>query len=109
MPVTPSAAKALRRDRRRAAFNRPIRKRFKEAVKKARLQPTAQNLKTAYRALDRAAKQGLIHKNRAARLKARLSAFMPAEKRQAKKTPAKTKKIAKKTSPRAKKGAKKAS
>ena len=46
---------------------------MKAAVKAARQQPTPAKLKAAYQALDRAAKTRIIHKNKAARLKSRLT------------------------------------
>lgn len=72
MPVTKSAEKALRRDRRRKVVNLRIKRKIKAALKSARLQPTRKNLSAAYSALDRAAKKHVIHKNKAARLKSRL-------------------------------------
>jgi len=73
MPITSSAKKALRRDKRRALVNKKIRKKYRNALKKARENPTKKNLKNAYSALDRAAKKGVIHKNKASRLKSRLT------------------------------------
>ena len=46
---------------------------MKQAVKVAAKNPTAKNLSAAYRMVDRAAKKGVVHKNRAARLKSRLA------------------------------------
>lgn len=45
---------------------------MKRMVKLAAKQPTEKNVSEAYRRVDRAAKKGIIHKNAAARLKARL-------------------------------------
>lgn len=73
MPVTKSALKALRKDKRRTRVNQKIRSSFKNAVKKARLQPNGENLNQAFSTLDKAAKKKVIHKNKAARLKSRLS------------------------------------
>jgi small subunit ribosomal protein S20 len=73
MPVTQSARKALRRDRRRHQINLRIRRRVKEAIKKTRRQPTTKNLREAFRYIDRAAKKHIFHRNRAARLKSNLS------------------------------------
>lgn len=72
MPVTQSAKKALRRDKRRTIINRRIKEKMKTALKKAKERPTNQNLALAYSALDRAAKKKIIHKNKAARLKSGL-------------------------------------
>lgn len=73
MPLTHSALKAERRDRRRTLVNLKIEKNFKTALKKARRQPTAKNLSLAYSAIDKTSKKHLIHANKAARLKSRLA------------------------------------
>jgi len=79
MPITASAKKALRRDRRRAIVNQQIKKQIKEILKKTRQKPTKTNLTRLACLLDRAAKKGVIHANKAARLKSKIS-------KQAKKT-----------------------
>ena len=73
MPILKSAKKALRHDRRRALVNAKVRRIMKRAVKLAARQPTEKNISEAYRRVDRAAKKGVVHKNTAARLKARLA------------------------------------
>lgn len=73
MPVTKSAKKALRRDRRRTVINKRIRRRLKEILKQARTNPTKKLLSQAASILDRAAKKRVIHPNKAARLKSRLA------------------------------------
>ncbi len=73
MPNIKSAIKKVRKDKKRAAINRRWRERYKEAVKKARLDPTAKNLKNAQKILDKTAKKGLIKKGKASRLKSRLA------------------------------------
>jgi len=73
MPVTQSAKKALRRDRRRTLVNLKIKKRLKLSLKKMRQSPSTDNLKGAYQNLDRAAKKKYIHHKKADRLKSRLS------------------------------------
>ena len=80
MPVTKSARKSLRRDKRRALVNQPIRSKYKSAVKKARLEPKAENIRLACIFLDKAAKKRIIHKNKAARLKSRLSKLIKVKK-----------------------------
>lgn len=72
MPVTASAKKALRRDRRREANNRPIRTRLGSLLNKAHADPSQDNIASAYRAIDRAAKAKVIHRKAAARYKSRL-------------------------------------
>lgn len=73
MPVTKSAKKALRRDKRRAIVNLRIKRRMKAALKRAKERPTKKNLALAYSAIDKAAKKKVIYKNKAARLKSRLA------------------------------------
>lgn len=73
MPITSSATKKMRRDARRRVAALKIRVVLKKFIKEARQKPTAENLKLAQAALDKAAKTGLVHKNKAARLKSRLS------------------------------------
>ncbi len=73
MPVTKSAKKALRQGRQRAATNKLVRQRLKKVVAKTRKSKSVEDLTEIYRTLDRAAKKGIIHKNKAARLKSRLT------------------------------------
>ncbi len=93
MPITQSAKKALRRDRRRTTINVRIKRKIKATLKLARREPTKKNLAAAYSALDRAAKKKIIHKNKASRLKSRLMKFVKKikeEKKTKKETPKKT-------------------
>ncbi len=71
MPVTKSAKRALRKSLKKKASNLAIRQTYKRIVKTARRE--AKDLSGAFSALDRAAKRGVIHKRKAARLKSRLS------------------------------------
>lgn len=80
MPITASAKKALRQDRRRAIINKRIKRKIKEALKKARQKPTKKTLAEAASALDRAVKKKIIHKNKAARLKSRLAKLLRTKK-----------------------------
>ena len=73
MPITKSAKKALRRDRRRTTVNKLIKEKLKRVVLLARKKPTLENLKKASSLLDQAAKKGLIHQKKASRLKSRLA------------------------------------
>ena len=82
MPITKGAKKALRVSLRKKVFNDRRRKAMKEAVKTVRLlaakkeSDTASALSAAYKAIDKAAKRGVIKKNTAARKKSRLAAFV---------------------------------
>lgn len=81
MPVTPSAQKALRRDKRRSLVNLKIKRKVKEAVKKFRQNPTKKNLQLAFSLLDRAAKKKVFHKNKSARLKSQLTKLLKTSKK----------------------------
>lgn len=69
MPISPSAKKALRVSRRKTGFNRHRKALLKTATK----QVTIETLPNAFSLIDRAVKWNLMHKNKAARLKSRLS------------------------------------
>lgn len=72
MPITKSAKKALRKNRRKTIINRLVKEQIKIALKAMRKKPTAKKLIKAEKTLDQAAKKKVIHKNKAARLKSRL-------------------------------------
>lgn len=73
MPIIKSAIKKLRKDKVRTARNKIKKDNLKALIKKARTQKTPENLRVVFSALDKAAKTNLIHKNKSARLKSRLS------------------------------------
>ncbi len=73
MPVTKSAKKKLRKDKKRELDNAKSEKTFRSALKKARKSPTEKNIKISVKLIDKAAKKNIIHKNKAARLKSSLS------------------------------------
>ncbi|OGE64756.1 hypothetical protein A3I48_04220 [Candidatus Daviesbacteria bacterium RIFCSPLOWO2_02_FULL_36_7] len=73
MPIIRSAIKKVRKDKTRTARNKKRELTFKSLVKKARVSKAAKDLQAAFSALDKAAKVHLIHPNKAARLKSRLS------------------------------------
>jgi ribosomal protein S20 len=92
MPLTTSAKRALRKDRRRTVVNLRIQRRVKQAVDQAKKDPSAKNLQQAYSVLDRAAKKQVIHKSKAARVKSHLAKKGPPQSppsSQSKKTPKK--------------------
>jgi len=76
MPITTSAKKALRKDKRRTIINKRLRQRVSSAVKKAKKQPTEKSLSFSFSILDKAAKKKIIHKNKASRLKSRLAKML---------------------------------
>ncbi|MBI3283184.1 30S ribosomal protein S20 [Candidatus Curtissbacteria bacterium] len=73
MPVTKQAIKKVRQDRRKTAINLRRKLVYKKAVHDFRRQPTEKTLNLVFKTLDRAAKTNVIHPNKAARLKSRLS------------------------------------
>jgi len=75
MPVTKSAIKKLAQDRKREVANDALRRKLREAVKKTSKKEGS--LDKAFAIIDKAAKNKLIHKNKAARLKSALSKIMP--------------------------------
>ena len=80
MPITKSAQKALRGSTRKRGYNLVTIKKYKDAVKSVRQAVAAKKkdeagklLASAFKQLDKAAKKHVIHTNKAARLKSRLS------------------------------------
>ena len=88
MPITSSAKKALRAAKRRKVFNDRRRKALRETIKKLETlvkegsYDTAKALlPTAYKAIDKAAKRGVIEARTAARRKARVAHAVAAAKK----------------------------
>jgi len=80
MPITSSAKKALRQSKKRAKLNRRYKNKIKDLTKKVRGLADSNKIKQAkellpalYKALDKAAKKGVIKKNTASRKKSRLT------------------------------------
>ena len=76
MAITKSAKKAFRQSVRRRAQNLARAKAMREAIKKFKKAPGAATLAPLYQAIDKAAKTNIIHRNRAARMKSRLSKLL---------------------------------
>lgn len=79
MPNKPSAEKRVRSSRRKEAINQIHRGRARSADRKARrlieeghVEEAREAVQQAQAALDKAAKKGVIHENKAARRKSRL-------------------------------------
>ena len=79
MPITQSAKKALRQTKRRTIRNLRRKKEYKEALKQIQRLLAEKNIKEAealvpkaYKAIDKAAKSGVLKPNAAARKKSRL-------------------------------------
>jgi small subunit ribosomal protein S20 len=83
MPNTKSAKKRNRQGLERRAKNRAVKSTLKTGIKKLREMVTAKKfdeakteLTSMYKALDQAASKGVIHVNKAARTKSRLTHFI---------------------------------
>jgi small subunit ribosomal protein S20 len=70
MPITKSAVKALKQSEVKRARNAIKKRNIKSVLKKT---TDAKELPKAQSVIDKAAKTGYIHKNKAARLKSRLA------------------------------------
>ena len=115
MPLLRNAKKKLRQDKKRADRNRTVKETFRELVKKAKLERTAEAISKAFSAVDKAVKHNLMHKNKAAHMKSDLAklegkapvtALKVIAKAKAKPKMSKTKKA---TTPKKKKSSSKAS
>lgn len=74
MPVIKSAIKKLRKDRTREVRNDELRKQLRDALRSVRKNSTdSSTLKSAYSIIDKATKQNLMHKNKAARMKSQVA------------------------------------
>lgn len=92
MPVIKSAKKKLRKDKVRAQRNSILRANLKQALKKATKKPSLESIKKAVKSADKAVKNKIIHKNKAARIKSRLSKLIkPTKGKSDKKSTIKTK------------------
>lgn len=73
MPILKNAKKALRVSKKKAAFNQPVRSRVKTATDAVKKTPSAATLSTAFSAIDRAVKNHIFHKKKAARMKSQMA------------------------------------
>src|SRR5258708_31116516 len=80
MPVIKSAKKKLRKDKKRTLRNNKIRTLLDAVLKKARKNPSVKTIQQAAKIADKAAKNKLIHKNKAARIKSTLSKLIAGKK-----------------------------
>lgn len=81
MPVSKQAEKKLRHDKLRRKSNALKKLKLHTVIKNVRKNPTPKTLKEAYSVLDKATKSNLVHKNKADRLKSRLSKLVSAKKK----------------------------
>ncbi|OGN02882.1 MAG: hypothetical protein A3G02_01005 [Candidatus Yanofskybacteria bacterium RIFCSPLOWO2_12_FULL_44_13b] len=76
MPITKSAKKALRQSKTRRIGNLAKKKAYKAAIKELKKTKDVKLLAKTYKAIDKAAKTGVIKKNKAARLKSSASRIL---------------------------------
>jgi small subunit ribosomal protein S20 len=80
VPSTKSAVKRLRQNERRRVGNKAARSRLRTAIKRVRAasgpEEATEAFREAVKLIDRAAGRGLVHRNTAARSKARLAAHV---------------------------------
>lgn len=76
MPITSSAIKALRQEKKRTLVNRRVKSRAKTLMDVMHRKPEAGSLSQAFSAIDRAVKRHIFHKNKGARLKSQLSKLL---------------------------------
>ncbi|OGC96879.1 hypothetical protein A3H89_00075 [Candidatus Amesbacteria bacterium RIFCSPLOWO2_02_FULL_48_11] len=79
MPITKGAIRKLRADKRKKEANLRVRVVLSETIRNMRKKSTAVNLKKVFKAIDKAAKRGIVHKNKAARIKSRLARLVVAK------------------------------
>ncbi len=73
MPLLANARKALRVSKKKTEVNSRVKSILKTMVDKMKKSPSAENLRNAYSTVDTSVKKHLMHKNKAARVKAQLS------------------------------------
>lgn len=76
MPIIKRAIKKLHHDRKRTVVTALAKTSLRKIIKAYRASPTKKSLEKAFQALDKAAKRNIIHANKAARLKSRLSRLL---------------------------------
>lgn len=76
MPVTTTAKRALRGSKNKELVNKFIVKKLEFAIRVAKKAKNNEKVLTATSLTDRAAKKGVIHKNKAARIKSQLSKLL---------------------------------
>ncbi len=74
MPIIKSAKKRVRTARKAAVRNSKTRRSLRSALKVFGVSPSAKSHSSAQSKLDKSVKKGVIHKNKAARLKKQASA-----------------------------------
>lgn len=73
MPAIKSAKKKLRVDKKRTSANKKMEASINVSIKKAQRKPSPKSIQEAFSNIDKGVKKNIIHKNKAARIKSRLS------------------------------------
>jgi len=73
MPVIKSAKKKLKVDRKRESANKKVEAFINLTIKKAQRKPTLESIRQAFKVIDKGVKRNIFHKNKAARIKSKLS------------------------------------
>jgi small subunit ribosomal protein S20 len=73
MPVIRSAKKKLKVDKKRESANKKAKSFIDLTVEKALKKPTSESIRAAFKAVDKAVKKDIFHKNKAARIKSKLA------------------------------------
>ena len=81
MPILKSAVKKLRQAQKKRAINLVARRNLKNLLDAYKKKPTPAALAKLASALDKAAKKNLLHFNKAARLKSRLTKLLKTPKK----------------------------
>jgi small subunit ribosomal protein S20 len=76
MPITVGAIRKLRADAKKKQENSKVKRAYKDVVAEMRRKPSEKVLAEVFSRLDRAAKRGVIHANKASRLKSRLAVLV---------------------------------
>ena len=79
MPVTKTAKRALRSSKNKGGVNKIIISKLESAIRIAGKTSGKENILKAISLADRAVKKRVIHKNKAARIKSKLSSLLPKE------------------------------
>lgn len=80
MPVTKQARKKLRQDKKKTIRNQNVKNALKDAIKTAKKNLTGEQLRKTQSLIDKATKNKIIAKNKAARLKSSLSKLIAQKK-----------------------------
>lgn len=77
MPVTKTAKRALRGSAKKEFINKLITTKLDAAIRQAKKTKTQAKITLVVSLADRAAKKGVIHKNKAARIKSQMAKLLP--------------------------------